>query len=90
MLPFDSKHLTEVESNVQREQERAKCGTCDWLIRRKRSGARVCEKGNDPGPVLVDPTVDGIGNGDVERVEVGPDALKLTIGGGAVQRPRPL
>jgi len=44
--------LTGVESQVESLQEKHNCSDCYYLKYRKRSGARVCEQDQDPGPVL--------------------------------------
>lgn len=52
--PFDSEHLTPAEKACERELAKNKqsCKCCDNLKRHPRSGATVCEEGQDMRSVL--------------------------------------
>ncbi|HFD86886.1 MAG TPA: hypothetical protein ENJ35_04325 [Gammaproteobacteria bacterium] len=51
-LPYDSDHLTPVENDVNQQQEKRNCTTCDHLVRDRRGGARKCEESEEMTSVL--------------------------------------
>lgn len=51
-LPYDSEHLTPVESEVERNREARDCWHCEFLKCHRRSGFRGCEHGHEVYPVM--------------------------------------
>ena len=45
--PYDCNRLTPAEQAAESMLKKQSCGTCDYLQRHSRSGARLCEVNED-------------------------------------------